>query len=225
MHIGVFGATGVIGSRVVAEGVHRGHRIRAFTSDESRFPQERGEIDWQVADWRDVDSIATAIAGLDVVISAVNAGYGIEETIAHASDFVTGAEAMVAALARYPATRILVVGGAGSLEVAPGRQLVDEPDFADNLPAALGVPREYHRVVAALRDALNVYRTSNRLWTYLSPSSARIDPGERTVRFRIGGDQLLDTGGQDISAEDIAVALLDEAELPRHIQRRFTVGY
>ncbi|MGW5752715.1 NAD(P)-dependent oxidoreductase [Nocardia rhamnosiphila] len=159
------------------------------------------------------------------MISAVNAGYGIEETIARAGDFVTGAEAMVAALARHPATRVLVVGGAGSLEVAPGRQLVDEPDFADNLPAALGVPREYHRVVAALRDALNIYRTSNRLWTYLSPSSGRIDPGERTGRFRIGGDQLLDTGGRDISAEDVAVALLDEAQLPRHIQRRFTVGH
>ncbi|MCX0274456.1 hypothetical protein NLM24_27930 [Nocardia zapadnayensis] len=76
-----------------------------------------------------------------------------------------------------------------------------------------------------MRDALNIYRTSNRLWTYLSPSSGRIDPGERTGRFRIGGDQLLDTGGRDISAEDVAVALLDEAQLPRHIQRRFTVGY
>ncbi|MET8798138.1 NAD(P)H-binding protein [Nocardia sp. NPDC004568] len=225
MHIGVFGATGVIGSRAVAEGVRRGHRIRAFTTEESRFPEERGGVDWQVADWRDTDSIAGVIAGLDVVISAVNAGHGIEETITRAGDFVTGARAMVAALARHPHTRVIVVGGAGSLEVAPGRQLVDEPGFADNLPTALGVPREYHRVVAALRDALDIYRTSNRLWTYLSPSSGRIDPGERTGRFRIGGDQLLDTGGRDISAEDVAVALLDEAQLPRYIQRRFTLGY
>ncbi|GGL41442.1 NAD(P)-dependent oxidoreductase [Nocardia jinanensis] len=225
MHIGVFGATGVIGSRVVAEAVRRGHLVRALTTDESRVPRDRDGIAWQVADWRDAESIAGAIAGLDIVISAVNAGHGIEETIARADDFVSGAQAMVAALDRHPAIRVLVVGGAGSLEVAPGRQLVDEPDFADNLPTGLGVPREYRRVVAALRDALNVYRTSNRLWTYLSPSSGRIEPGERTGRFRIGGDQLLDTGGRDISAEDIAVALLDEVQLPQYIQRRFTVGY
>ncbi|WP_328392368.1 NAD(P)-dependent oxidoreductase [Nocardia sp. NBC_00416] len=225
MHIGVFGATGVIGSRVAVEAIRRGHTVRGFTTSESRIPDDRGEVAWQVADWRDADSISTGIAGLDVVISAVNAGHGIDDTIARAEDFVVGASAMVAALARHPETRVLVVGGAGSLEIAPGRQLVDEPDFADNLPRNLGVPREYHRVVSALRDALDVYRTSNRLWTYLSPSSGRIDPGERTGRFRVGGDQLLDTGGRDISAEDVAVALLDEVRTPRHIQRRFTVGY
>ncbi len=178
-----------------------------------------------MADWRDADSIGTAIAGLDIVISAVDAGHGIDETIARAGDFVTGAKAMVTALAHHPDTRLLVIGGAGSLEIAPGRQLVDEPGFADNLPTTLGVPREYHRVIAALRDALDIYRTSNRLWTYLSPSSGRVDPGERTGRFRIGGDQLLDTGGRDISTEDLAVALLDEAQVPRFIQRGFTVGY
>ncbi|MGI5220105.1 NAD(P)-dependent oxidoreductase [Nocardia sp. CA-290969] len=225
MDIGVFGATGVIGSRVVAEAIRRGHRVRGFTGDAARFPRDRGEVTWQVAEWRDADSVAAAIGGLDVVISAVNAGRGIDETIARAGDFVAGAEAMVQALARHPIIRVIVVGGAGSLEVAPGRQLVDEPGFAEGLPRELGVPTEYHRVVSALRDALNVYRVSNRRWTYLSPSSGRIEPGERTGRFRIGGDQLLDTGGRDISAEDLAVALLDEAELPQHIQRRFTVGY
>ncbi|NUP25593.1 MAG: NAD(P)H-binding protein [Nocardia sp.] len=225
MHIGVFGATGVIGSRVVAEAVRRGHLVRGFSTHESRFPRDRGEVSWQVADWRDAQSIAAAITGLDVVISAVNAGYGIDDTIARAHDFVVGAKAMVDALARHPRIRVLVAGGAGSLEVAPGRQLVDEPGFAENLPRDLDVPREYHRAVAAGRDALNIYRTSNRRWTYLSPSSGRIEPGARTGRFRVGGDQLLDTGGRDISAEDVAVALLDETEFPQYIQRRFTVGY
>ncbi|WP_280435180.1 NAD(P)-dependent oxidoreductase [Nocardia carnea] len=225
MDIGVFGATGVIGSRVVAEAVRRGHRVRAFTGDAERVSRDSADTEWQVANWRDADSIAEAITGLDVVISAVNAGHGIAETIERAGDFVVGAHAMVDALARHPAIRVIVVGGAGSLEVAPGRQLVDEPGFAQNLPRDLGVPADYHHVVSALRDALNVYRMSNRLWTYLSPSSGRVEPGERTGRFRMGGDQLLDTGGRDISAEDLAVALLDEAALPQHIQRRFTVGY
>ncbi|MGY2011109.1 NAD(P)-dependent oxidoreductase [Nocardia gipuzkoensis] len=225
MDIGVFGATGVIGSRVVAEALRRGHRVTAFTRDAGRFPAERGAETWAVADWLDADSIAPAVAGLDVVVSAVNAGHGIADTIANADDFVVGARAMVAALDRQPRVRLIAVGGAGSLEVAPGVQLLDTgEEFTRTLTDVLEVPAEYARVVRALRDALDIYRLSNRHWTYLSPSSGRINPGERTGRFRIGGDQLL-LGGADISAEDVAVALLDEAEQPRFLQRRFTVGY
>ncbi|WP_040777360.1 NAD(P)-dependent oxidoreductase [Nocardia pneumoniae] len=225
MHIGVFGATGVIGSRVVTEALQRGHRVTAFTRDAARIPAERGQETWEVADWLNADSIAAAIADLDVVVSAVNAGHGIPDTIANASNFVVGAQAMVAALNRHPRVRLIAVGGAGSLEVAPGVQLLDTgDDFTRILTEALDVPAEYAEVVRALRDALNVYRQSNRNWTYLSPSSGRINPGARTGRFRIGGDQLL-VGGADISAEDVALALLDEVEQPRFIQRRFTVGY
>ncbi|MBF6205811.1 NAD(P)H-binding protein [Streptomyces gardneri] len=225
MDIGVFGATGVIGSRVVAEALQRGHRVTAFTRDAARFPARHGDETWAVADWLNAESVAAAIAGLDVVVSAVNAGHGIADTIANAHDFVVGARAMVAALDRQPRVRLIAVGGAGSLEVAPGVQLLDTGDeFIRNLTEVLDVPAEYVEVVRALRDALNIYRLSNRNWTYLSPSSGRINPGERTGRFRIGGDQLL-VGGADLSAEDVAVALLDEAEQPRFIQRRFTVGY
>ncbi|WP_327114770.1 NAD(P)H-binding protein [Nocardia sp. NBC_01730] len=225
MDIGVFGATGVIGARVVAEAQRRGHQVTAFTRDAARFPAERGNAAWTVADWLDADSIASAIAGVDVVVSAVNAGHGIADTIANAGNFVAGAHAMVAALNQQPRVRLITVGGAGSLEVAPGVQLLDTGDeFIRSLTDVLDVPAEYADVVRALRDALNVYRLSNRNWTYLSPSSGRINPGARTGRFRVGGDQLL-VGAEDISAEDVAVALLDEVEQPRFIQRRFTVGY
>lgn len=223
MDIGVFGASGVIGSRVVEEARRRGHTVRAFASDAARFPAAREGVSWQVADWRNADSVAEAIAGLDVVVSAVNAGHGIEDTIAKADDFVVGARAMVRAMTRHPALRLIAVGGGGSLEVAPGMQLVDQPGFAEGLPENLGVPVEYHRVISALREALNVYRLSDRQWTYLSPSSGRIDPGVRTGRYRLGGDQLL-AADTDISAEDLAVALIDEAENSRFVQRRFTVA-
>ncbi|MFI9404079.1 NAD(P)-dependent oxidoreductase [Nocardia sp. NPDC052316] len=228
MDIGIFGATGVIGGRAVAEATRRGHRVTAFARDAARFPAERGAASWQVADWLDADSIAAAISGLDVVISAVNAGHGIADTIARAGDFVVGAQAMVRALERHPRVRVIAVGGAGSLEIAPGLQLVDTgADFLRSLTEDLGVPAEYAEVVRALRDALNVYRLSNRNWTYLSPSAGRIEPGPRTGRFRVGGDQLLIAadGAPDLSAEDLAVALLDEVEQPRYLQRRFTVGY
>ncbi|WP_194820312.1 NAD(P)-dependent oxidoreductase [Nocardia sp. XZ_19_385] len=224
MKIGVFGATGVIGARVVAEAQRREHQVTAFARDSARFPAAPDGADWQVADWLDTDSIATAISGLDVVISAVNAGHGIDDTIAKAENFVLGAQAMVRALEQHPETRLIAVGGGGSLEVAPGLQLVDTgPEFTEILTDVLGVPAEYRTVVLALRDALNVYRLSNRNWAYLSPSSGRIDPGTRTGRYRIGGDQML-PGEADISAEDLAVALIDEAERPRYLQRRFTVA-
>ncbi|MGW0251190.1 NAD(P)-dependent oxidoreductase [Nocardia goodfellowii] len=224
MKIGVFGATGVIGTRVVAEAQRRGHQVTAFARDSARFPAATEAVTWQVADWLDADSITAAITGLDVVISAVNAGHGIEDTIAKAENFVVGARAMVRALEHHPEIRLIAVGGGGSLEIAPGRQLVDTgAEFAQLLTEVLGVPAEYRTVVLALRDALNVYRLSNRNWTYLSPSSGRIDPGTRTGRYRLGGDQML-PGEADISAEDLAVALVDEAEQNRFIQRRFTVA-
>jgi putative NADH-flavin reductase len=120
-----------------------------------------------------------------------------------------------------------VVGGAGSLEVKPGLQVVDIEGFAERLPETPGVAQEYVKVVLAQREALNLYRQSNRNWTYLSPSAGLITSGERTNRFRIGGNQLLVSvdGTSGISAEDLAVALIDEAEFPQYLQRRFTVGY
>ncbi|UGT64344.1 NAD(P)-dependent oxidoreductase [Nocardia asteroides] len=223
MRIGVFGASGVIGSRVVREAERRDHEVTAIARDAARLPDDLGARR-VVADWLDADGIAAAIAELDVVISAVNVGHGIADTIAHADDFVAGAHAMVAALHRHPGVRLVVVGGGGSLEVAPGLQLVDTgAAFTEVLTERLGVPAEYRAVVLALREALDVYRRSNRNWTYLSPSSGLVEPGERTGRYRVGGDQLL-SGDADISAEDLAVALLDEVEGARFVQRRFTVA-
>jgi uncharacterized protein len=134
---------------------------------------------------------------------------------------------MIKALEERPAVRLIVMGGAGSLEVRPGLQVVDVEGFAEGLPDALGVPVEYVNPVRAGVEALNRYRTSNRNWTYISPSAGRIEPGERTGRFRIGADQLLvrADGTSDISLEDLAMAAVDEVETARHVRRRFTVGY
>lgn len=227
MDLGVVGATGTIGGRVVAEGLRRGHRIRAFTRDASRIPPQRDGVVWQVADVRDGASATDVIGGLDVVVNAINAGRDVPEAIANASTLVAAARALLTAMEDRPRTRLLVVGGAGSLEVAPGLQVVDTEGFAEQLPEVLGVPPEYIAVVRAHREALDVYRLSNRNWTYLSPSAGLIHPGKRTGRFRTGGDRLLvrADGTSDISAEDLAVAVLDEIEVPRHVQRRFTVGY
>ncbi|MFH8368446.1 NAD(P)-dependent oxidoreductase [Streptomyces sp. NPDC018031] len=233
MHIGVIGATGTIGSRVVTEALGRGHRVTAFSRDAARITEERENITWRSVDVLDADSVAAVLPGLDVLISGFQPGNGardiadtVTRSIADPTLYATAARALLTALAGHPRIRLIVIGGTGSLEVEPGLVFADAEERLHEALDALGLPREYAAAVRGHRDALNVLRTSNRLWTYFSPAEA-IAPGERTGRFRIGGDQpVRDADGRSrISVEDAAVALVDEAELPRFVQRRFTIGY
>jgi putative NADH-flavin reductase len=152
----------------------------------------------------DKAGLAALLAGHDAAISAVRFTDSDPRTL-------------IDAVKASGVPRYLVVGGAGSLEVAPGLKLLDAPSFpAAYRPEALGG--------AAFLDALRAETGLN--WTFISPSAFFV-PGERTVKFRLGGDQLLkDTEGNSrISFEDFAVALVDELENPAHSRRRFTVGY
>jgi putative NADH-flavin reductase len=227
MEIGVLGASGVIGSRMVTEALDRGHRVTAFTRSPTRLPAEPGAVRWVVTDPGDPARLTTDLAGLDVLVNAINAGNDVPETIANREALPATARTLLRVMEELPRLRLVVIGGAGSLEVAPGTRVVDLDGFAENLPASLGVPVEYAHVVRAHVEALNLYRLSDRNWTYVSPSAGLVQPGKRTGRFRIGGDQLLvrEDGTSDISADDLAVAVLDEIEQPRFVQRRFTVGY
>jgi uncharacterized protein len=233
MNIGVIGATGNIGQRIVAEALSRGHQVIAFSSHKSRFSEEKANLTWRLLNVFDTETIVGAIKGLDVLVNSYGPGNAardfadtVEQSIRNPEAFVQTAKALLKALEKYPRIRLIVVGGAGSLEVAPGLTRADSPDDLRESMKLLGLPEAYEVAVRGHRDALNVYRTSNRLWTYLSPAE-QIYPGERTGRFRIGSDQpVLDANGQSrISYEDYAIALVDEPELPRHVQRRFTVGY
>lgn len=233
MHIGVIGATGGIGSRVVAEALDWGHHVTAFSRDATRIEEDREHIVWKSVDVLDAGAVAAVIPGLDVLISGFqpgNAAKDIADTvvrsIADPTVYATAARALLKALESHPRTRLIVVGGAGSLEIEPGVVRADSDALLHETLDGIGLPREYAAAVRGHRDALNVLRTSNRLWTYFSPAED-IAPGERTARFRIGGDQpVVDAEGRSrISMEDAAVALVDEAELPRFVQRRFTIGY
>ncbi len=235
MHIGVIGATGTIGSRIVAEALHRGHRVTALSRDAAKAGtgESRENVDWADVDVLDAESIAAVLPGLDVLISCYQPGNAardfadtVERSIADPTVHVTAARALLAALDRHPRTRLIVIGGAGSLEVAPGVALADDEELLHATLDGLGLPRAYAASVRGARDGLNVLRTSNRRWTYFSPAEW-IGPGERTGRFRIGGDRAVrDAEGRSrISAEDAAVAIVDEVELPRFVQRRFTAGY
>jgi putative NADH-flavin reductase len=208
MKIALFG-TGMIGSRIAREALSRGHQVTVVARTPGKLPKDLAAEEVQ-GDARDVDSIVRAVRGHDAVISAVGAGTGEQ------SGLLAASKALIEGVKQAGVPRLLLVGGAGSLEVKPGLQLVDLPDF----------PTAYKAPALAHREVLNLVREADLDWTYLSPA-ALIAPGERTGKFRLGGDQLVaDAKGESrISAEDYAVAMVDELEQPRHIRRRFTLGY
>lgn len=237
MNIGIFGASGTIGQRIVAEALNRGHSVTAFARDPSRIGSKRAGVTWQVANILDAESIARVIRGVDVVVSSYGPGpsssasrsyasLAVEDAIRNARSLVTAAQALLRALEQRPSLRLIVVGGAASLEVMPGLQAVDSGPPLVAALAEMGLPEGYMAVVEAHRDAMNLYRLSDRNWTYFCPAPITV-PGERTGRFRLGRNQMvIGADGQSrISCEDYAVALLDEVEMPLHLQQRFTVGY
>lgn len=203
MKIALIGATGFIGSRLLAELTSRGHQVTAIVRNPEKVPQGAG-ITAKNGDVYDKDGLAALLAGHDAVISAVHFS---------ASDPAT----LLAAVKQSGVARYLVVGGAGSLEVAPGVKLFDTKEF----------PALYLDEARKGGAYLDLLKGEGDLdWTFLSPS-ALIEPGERTGKFRLGKDQLLvdDNGQSRISAEDYAIALVDELEKPAHSRQRFTIGY
>lgn len=212
MQIAVFGASGTIGQRITQEALFRGHQVKAIVRDPARPPLAQPRLTIAVGDILDSARVAQTIAGSDVVVSAI--GPAGSESVQVLLD---AAHALIEGLTQAGVKRLVVVGGAGSLEVAPGIQLVDTPDFPEALKA----------LALAHREALEVYRSAEHLaWTYVSPALF-LAPGERTGAYRVALDQLLtnDKGESRISAEDYAGALLDEIEAPRFVRQRFTVAY
>lgn len=203
-HIAILGITGNAGSRIANELLARGHRVTGIARDPSKAAARPG-LTLVAADATQAATLAPLLQGHDLVVSATRFVGGID------------AATLVAAARQAGVPRIAVVGGAGSLEVAPGVALIDTPQF----------PEAYKAEAAAGRVFLQALRAEQGIdWTFLSPS-ALFAPGERTGKFRLGGDQLLvdAQGNSHISMEDFAIALADEIERPQHARQRFTVGY
>ncbi|MFE3053225.1 NAD(P)-dependent oxidoreductase [Nocardia sp. NPDC059239] len=212
MQITVFGASGDAGSRVVAEALSRGHRVRAVARTAERLRELPAQVEVWTGNAADPADVEKAAAGSDVVVSATRPAPGREH------ELVEVAAALLEGLADS-GIRLLVIGGAGSLTVAgTGKTLTEQPGFpAELVPIAEGGSRQ-----------LEVFRTTPHAvnWAYVSPA-ALFEPGERTGAYRLGRDDLLtdDQGNSAISMEDMAIALLDEIEQPAHHRTRFTVGY
>ncbi|MGQ3054842.1 MAG: NAD(P)-dependent oxidoreductase [Roseateles sp.] len=216
MKIALIGGTGFVGSAVLTELLQRGHQVTAVVRDVAKLAPQAG-LTALAADARDANAVATAVHGHDAVVSAFNPGWNAPELY---DQFLRGSAAIASGVEASGVKRLLVVGGAGSLFVAPGLQLVDTPEFASHVPANV-VPG-----AKAARDALTALRDNTALdWTFLSPP-ALLAPGARSGRYRVGGEQLLMAGAQPagISVADLAVAIADEIEQPRHLRARFTVA-
>lgn len=200
--IALIGASGNVGSRILRELVARGHSITTIDRNPDKVERLDG-VNAVAGDIRDGEGLAALLRGHDAVVSAVRF-------------MVSDPDILIDAVRLSGVQRYLVVGGAASLEVAPGAILLHTPDFPDI----------YRDEATRGADFLGLLREVKDLeWTFLSPSALFV-PGERTGQFRLGKDQLLSNeNGSSISYEDYAIAMVDEIEDPKHVRQRFTVGY
>ncbi len=215
-NIAVIGATGYVGSAVVAELASRGHKVTAF----ARNTDKVAKVDNVNAVATDVEAadFAEKLQGFDAVVNAFNAGWTNPNI---AADFTRGSNAIIAAAKAANVPYLLIVGGAGSLYVAPNLQLIDTPDF----------PQEIFDGANAARNLLNDLRDRRDVnWAFISPPALLGVTGgyneERTGEYRLGGEELLMAGDAPagISVADLALAIADDVEQTAHLFQRFTVA-
>jgi hypothetical protein len=208
MKVVLIGASGMIGSRVLDELLSRGHEVKAVVRDPSKVKAQAG-LTVVAGDIND-PAAAAVVAGADVVVSAYAPGLETPELL------VPATRNLIAGLEQAGVKRLIMVGGAGGLNVAPGIRLIDVPDF----------PETYRGIAQVHIEAKDLLAASDLEWTSFSPA-AIIQPGERTGKFRIDADDLVvdAKGNSNISAEDYAIALVDELERGQFKRQRFTAAY
>lgn len=209
MNVVVYGASGKSGSRIVTELVSRGHQVVAVSRNASKLQAQAG-VSVKQDDLSDASKSAEILKGADAVVSAY-------APPADKTDELIGVtERQIKAVKQAGAKRLVVVGGAGGLEVKPGVSLIDSGYL----------PEAYLPIAVSHVKAWKVLQGSDIDWTYFAPA-AFFEPGERTGKFRLGKNELIsDANNQSrISMEDYAIALVDELEKPAHSRQRFSIGY
>lgn len=212
----LIGATGFVGSAILNELLSRGHEVTAIVRDKSKF--DVANVEAVEADATDPDVVARLAKGKDAVISAYNPGWKnprqYEETLENYPKILDGAK-------KSGVGRLLIVGGAGTLFVAPGIRLVDTGTLPDAWLPGVKSLGEFYLNTLMNEDGID--------WIFLSPAAnlGNLQPGTRTGKYRVGKDDMLvdEKGDSFISVEDYAVAMVDELETPKHHKERFTVAY
>jgi uncharacterized protein len=217
--ITLFGATGMIGSRVLTDALDRGHDVVAVVRDPAKLTRDDPALQVVTGDVLDPETVTAAATGQDVVVNAVGGGHG--DVAGHRATAEPAVRSLVAGLralgSESAGTRLITVGGAGALRGPDGTLLWD----------AKGLPEHVVQIMRAGGDALDYLRTVGDVrWTVITPP-ARIAPGSRAGTYRTALDDLVVAadGTSFISTEDFAVAIVDEIERPRHVNERFAVGY
>lgn len=214
MKIALIGASGRVGSHILTEALNRGHEVTAIVQRPERL-SSHPKLTAVKGNALDREGLTLLLKGHDAVISAFSPGLGHPELY---QQMVEGAHSIIQATKHAGVPRLLVVGGAASLEVAPGVQLIDTPDF----------PTEWKDAALGTRAFLVQLRFESEAldWTFLSPAML-LEEGPRLGKFRLGTDQVLfnDKGESHISLSDYAVAMIDELEQHKHPRQRFTVAY
>lgn len=213
--IALIGASGFVGSALLKEALERGHSVTAIVRHPEKVTLEDANLEVKQGDVMSAETVEKLVKGADVVISAYNPGWTNPNI---AADTTGTYKSIVEGVKKADVPRLLIVGGAGSLYVAPGKRLMDT-----------GVlPESYMPAIEALAGVLyGLQKEEKELdWVFFSPAGD-IAPGERTGKFRLGKDNLIvgENGESHISVEDYAVAMLDEVETPAHHRVRFTIGY
>jgi uncharacterized protein len=209
MNVVVYGATGNSGSEIVKELLRRGHKVTGVARNVDSL-KSQPEVTAKTDDLSNVDAIAAIVKGADAVVSAY------QPPADNTDALVDVTKRQVEAVKKAGGPRLLVVGGAGLLEVAQGVTLIQSGHL----------PEEYMPIAVSHEKAAQVLKNSDINWTYLAPGAFFV-PGERTGKFRLGTKELVtDAKGESkISFADYAIALVDEIEKPKHERQLFSIGY
>lgn len=213
MKIILLGGTGNIGNAILKEALSKGHEVTSVQRDSNKLSVKDSKLKAISGDLFNYENLVDQIKGYDVIISALAPTFGNEES------FKSLTKNVISLAKESGISRVIAIGGAGSLEVSPGVELVDSDKIK-------GYPAEWLPTIKVHKEAREIYRNSDLDWTFFSPAEF-IEHGDRTNKFRLGGTSLVvdKNGSSKISIEDYAIAMIDEAESNRHIKEQFTIGY
>ena len=217
MKIALIGATGFVGSAILKEALNRGQQVTAVLRHPEKLSIKDKNLKVIAGDVMDTEKLSELMKGNDAVVSAYNPGWSNPDIY---NEFLKGSLSIQAAVKKSGIKRLITLGGAGSSYIAPNLQLIDTPEF----------PAEWKAGALAARDYLNILRKEDQLdWTFVTPA-IEMHPGTSGVRkgiYRTGLENpVFDENKKSIiSVEDVAVAVVDELEKPKHVRQRFTIAY
>lgn len=211
----LIGASGFIGSAILKEALDRGHKITALVRHPEKIKVVHENLVVKQGDVAFGKVVTEACIGADAVISAYNPGWKNPDIAAETSRVY---KTILAGVRKSGVKRFLIVGGAGSLFISPGKKLMDSGIIPESFLPAVRALAEFYLIDLAAEKSID--------WVFFSPAGI-IEPGQRTNKFRLGKDDLIvnTTGESKISVQDYAVAMIDELEKAAHHRERFTIGY